>query len=51
MEQVVERSNLRLSYQRVVENRDAPDVDNVTVAELKDWLKAHWPSVKVISAL
>jgi RNA-directed DNA polymerase len=51
MEQVVERSNLRLSYQRVVENRDAPDVDNVTVAELKDWLKAHWPSVKVINAL
>jgi RNA-directed DNA polymerase len=46
MEQVVERSNLRLAYQRVVENRGAPGVDNVTVAELKDWLKAHWPSVK-----
>jgi RNA-directed DNA polymerase len=46
MEQVVERSNLRLAYQRVVENKGAPGVDNVTVAELKDWLKAHWPSVK-----
>jgi RNA-directed DNA polymerase len=43
---VVERSNLRLAYQRVVENKGAPGVDDVTVAEFKDWLKMHWPSVK-----
>jgi len=46
MEQVVERNNLRLAYQRVIQNKGAPGVDNVTVAEFKDWLKAHWPSVK-----
>ena len=46
MERVVERSNLRLAYQRVVENQGAPGVDDVTVAELKDWLAVHWPSVK-----
>ena len=46
MEQVVERSNLRLAYQRVVENKGAPGVDNVTVSEFKDWLKENWPSVK-----
>jgi RNA-directed DNA polymerase len=46
MERVVERSNLRLAYQRVVENKGAPGVDQVTVAEFKDWLKVHWPSVK-----
>jgi RNA-directed DNA polymerase len=46
MEAVVERSNMRLAYQRVVENRGAPGVDGLTVAELKDWLKAHWPRVK-----
>jgi group II intron reverse transcriptase/maturase len=46
MELVVERSNLRLAYQRVVENKGAPGVDNVTVADFKDWLKVHWPSVK-----
>ena len=46
MEQVVERSNLWLAYQRVVQNKGAPGVDDLTVTELKDWLKVHWPSVK-----
>ena len=46
MERVVERSNMRLAYQRVVENKGAPGVDGVTVAEFKDWLEVHWPSVK-----
>jgi len=46
MERVVERSNLWLAYQRVVQNKGAPGVDELTVAEFKDWLKVHWPSVK-----
>lgn len=46
MERVVERSNLWLAYQRVIENKGAPGVDGVSVAEFKDWLKVHWPSVK-----
>lgn len=46
MEQVVERSNLWSAYQRVVRNKGAPGVDDLTVAEFKDWLKVHWPSVK-----
>jgi RNA-directed DNA polymerase len=46
MERVVERSNLKLAYQRVVENKGAPGVDDVTVTEFKDWLKVRWPSVK-----
>ena len=46
MEQVVERSNLKLAYQRVVENKGAPGVDDVSVPEFKGWLKMHWPSVK-----
>ena len=46
MERVVERSNVWLAYQRVVENKGAPGVDGVTVAEFKGWLKVHWPSVK-----
>jgi group II intron reverse transcriptase/maturase len=46
MEQVVERSNLTLAYQRVVKNKGAPGVDDVWVPEFKDWLKMHWPSVK-----
>jgi RNA-directed DNA polymerase len=46
MEQVVERSNMWRAYRRVVSNRGAPGVDDLTVAELFDWLKAHWPVVK-----
>ena len=46
MEEVVERSNLKLAYQRVVEKKGAPGVDDVSVSEFKDWLKMHWPSVK-----
>ena len=46
MERVVERSNLRLAYQRVVENKGAAGVDGMPVSELKDWLAVHWPSVK-----
>jgi Group II intron, maturase-specific domain len=46
MERVVERSNLRLAYQRVIENKGAAGVDEMPVSELKDWLAVHWPSVK-----
>ena len=46
IERVVERSNMWLAYQRVVENRGAAGVDGLTVAQLKGWLKMHWPRVK-----
>ena len=46
LERVVERSNLKLAYQRVIENKGAPGADNVTTLEFKDWLKVRWPSVK-----
>lgn len=47
MEAVVERGNMRLAYQRVVENRGAPGVDGLRVEELKDWLIRNWPTVRV----
>jgi RNA-directed DNA polymerase len=47
MEEVVERSNLAQAYQRVVKNKGAPGVDDVSVPEFKDWLKMHWPNVKI----
>jgi len=46
MERVVESSNMRLAYKRVVQNRGSAGVDALPVAELGDWLKAHWPRVK-----
>lgn len=46
MERVVERANMGRAYRRVVRNKGAAGVDDLTVAELKDWLQVHWPSVK-----
>ena len=46
MEAVVERGNLMLAYQLVVENKGAAGVDAVTVSELKDHLKRHWPTIR-----
>ena len=46
IEAVIARENMTLAYQRVVENKGAAGVDNLTVSEFKPWLKQHWPSVK-----
>ena len=46
MEAVVERGNLWLAYQRVVENKGAAGVDQLTVPALKDHLKQHWPTIR-----
>lgn len=45
-EAVVERGNLKLAYQRVVENKGAAGVDGIGVAEIKDHLMQHWPTIK-----
>lgn len=47
MERVIDLSNMRRAYLRVVENKGAPGIDEITVSELRGWLKEHWPSVKV----
>ena len=46
MEAVVERGNLKLAYQRVIENKGTAGVDQLTVSELKDHLKRHWPTIR-----
>ncbi len=46
MEAVVDRGNLMLAYQRVVENKGAAGVDQLAVSELKDHLKRHWPTMR-----
>ncbi len=46
MEAVCERGNLKLAYQRVVENKGAAGVDGIGVAAFKDHLKRHWPTIK-----
>jgi group II intron reverse transcriptase/maturase len=46
MEAVCERGNLRLAYQRVMENKGAAGVDGIGVVGFKDHLKQHWPTIK-----
>jgi len=46
MEAVVERGNLKLAYQRVVENQGAAGVDQLAVSELKDHLQRYWPTIR-----
>ena len=46
MDAVVERGNLKLAYQRVIENKGAAGVDALTVSGFKDHLKRHWPTIR-----
>ncbi|MEE9911544.1 MAG: group II intron reverse transcriptase/maturase [Deltaproteobacteria bacterium] len=46
MEVVCERDNLKLAYQRVMENKGAAGVDGIGAAEFNDHLKQHWPTIK-----
>jgi len=45
MEEVCQRENLRKALQRVRSNKGSPGVDGMTVGELPDYLREHWPTV------
>ena len=46
MDTVCKRGNLKLAYQRVIENKGAAGADGIGIAEFKDHLKQHWPTIK-----
>jgi len=46
MEAVVEGSNMRKAYARVVGNKGAGGADKMSVVELGPHLRAHWPRIK-----
>jgi RNA-directed DNA polymerase len=46
MEVICERDNLRVALKRVRQNKGSPGVDGMSVAELPDYLREHWLSVK-----
>ncbi len=45
-EQIFSRENLFAALERVRSNKGAPGVDGMTVDELADHLRAHWPSIR-----
>ena len=46
MEEIVERENLKEAFRRVKANKGAPGVDGMTVDQLGDHLKQHWPAIR-----
>ena len=45
-ERIVSRDNLMAALRRVQRNGGAPGVDGMTVDELPEHLKVHWPSIR-----
>jgi RNA-directed DNA polymerase len=46
MEVVVDRENLRAALKRVRANAGNPGIDGMTVDELPEYLKQHWPTIR-----
>jgi RNA-directed DNA polymerase len=45
-ERIFSRENLFAALERVKANKGAPGVDGMTVEELPDYLKEHWPAIR-----
>ena len=43
MEGVCDSENLKRAFRQVVGNKGSAGVDGMTVDQLRDYLKAHWP--------
>ena len=46
MEEVCERENCKQALARVKANKGSPGVDGMTVHELPEFLKQHWPGIR-----
>lgn len=46
MEEVCQRDNLKEALKQVSRNKGGPGIDGMTVEELPDYLKDHWPDIK-----
>src|SRR3989454_6224390 len=46
MEEVCERENLKEAWRQVKGNKGSAGVDGITVNQLTDYLKQHWPAIR-----
>ena len=47
MQEVVNRENVIRAWKRVRANKGSPGIDGMTVDELTDYLREHWPRIRV----
>jgi RNA-directed DNA polymerase len=46
MEEVCERENLKEAFRQVKANKGSAGIDRMTVGQLSDYLKQHWPVIR-----
>jgi RNA-directed DNA polymerase len=46
MEEICERENLKEALRQVKSNKGSAGVDGITVDQLADYLKQHWPAIR-----
>ena len=46
MEEIISRGNMQKAYNRVVSNKGAAGVDNMSTGQLKGYLQTDWPRIK-----
>jgi RNA-directed DNA polymerase len=46
MEEICARENLKAALRQVKANKGSPGVDGMTVDQLPDYLKQHWPAIR-----
>ena len=46
MEEVCERANLKEALRQVKSNKGSAGIDGMTVDQLADYLKQHWPAIR-----
>ena len=46
MERVLDHTNVQRALKRVRGNKGSPGIDGMTVDELPEWMKDHWPRVR-----
>ena len=46
LEMVLERDNLKRAYEQVVRNKGSHGIDNMTVAQLKEYLQNNWVEIR-----
>src|SRR6516162_7530255 len=51
MEEVCERTNLKEALRQVRGNKGSAGVDRMTVDQLGDYLKQHWPAIELCGRL